>query len=139
MDYSYITRSLLGLGSPSNFRYDGAFAGSVHSENSASASIYHNVGDPAHVFLRSSTVTLTNFYLPGSTSGQGTVVDGLTYYVRNTAAKGSNAGDVYTIVVNGVNSAGAFVVVTLHEGEACHVVYNKGDNSWYLMSHLTAW
>jgi hypothetical protein len=139
MDYSYITRALLGLGSPSNFRYDGAFAGSVHSESSASTTIHHNVGDPTHVFLRSSTVTLTDFYLPGSTSAQGTLVDGLTYYIRNTAAKGASAGDEYSIKIHGINAGGAFVVVTLYEEEACHVVYNKGDSSWYLMSHLVAW
>ena len=139
MDYSYITRALLGLGTPSNFKYDGAFAGSVHSESSASASIYHSVGDPVHVFLRSSTVTVTDFYLPGNTNGQGTLVDGLTYYMRNTAAKGSAAGDNYSIRVHGVNAAGSFVMVTLYEEEACHVVYNKGDSSWYLMSHHHAW
>ena len=139
MDYSYITRALLGLGTPSNFRYDGAFAGSVHSENSASSTIHHNVGDPAHVFLRSSTIPLTNFYLPGSTNAQGTVVNGLTYFIRNTAPKGSSAGDNYTINVNGINNVGAILVVTLYEGEACHVVFNKPDSTWYLMSHLKAW
>ena len=138
-DFSYITRAMLGLGTPSNFKYDGAFAASVHSESSASASIYHAVGDPSHIFLRSSTTPLTDLYLPGYTNSQGVLVDGLTFYVKNTAPKGSSAGYNYSIKVRGTNSGGAFIMVTLYEQDGCHVVYNNGDSTWYIISHLDTW
>ncbi len=138
-DFSYITRALLGLGSPTNFRYDGAFAVSTHSENSAQATINYNVGQPSHIMLRSSTVPVTDLNLPGVTNAQGALVNGLSYFIKNTSPKGSASGDNYTIKVKVAQPGGVEVIVTLYEQEAAHVVYNAGDFTWQLMSHLTAW
>ena len=139
MSYSYITRALLGLTSPTNFRYDGSFAGSVYSESSATASLIYNIGQPAHIFLRSSTTAITDLTLPGVVGSAGIPVDGLQYWVRNTQPKGSSAGAIYSINVIVSSSGGARTIVTLYEEEAAHIIYNGAESEWYVLSHLTAW
>ena len=138
-DFSYITRALLGLGSPTNFRYDGGFAVSVLSQNSAMGTETIAVGDASHIFYSSTSVLSTELMMPGiSTSGN--LVDGLTYYVKNTRDKGSNAGDNYMINVNVSDpTLGTKVIVKLYEQDGAHIVYNNSDNTWQLVSHLSTW
>lgn len=139
-DYSYITRALLGLGSPTNFRYDGGFAGSVLSINAALANESISVGQPTHIFLSSVAVPVTELYMPGVVGGAGTVVEGLMYYIKNTRDKGANAGDNYTVNVHVTHpTTGSEIIVTLYEQDAGHIVYSQLDNTWHLVSHLNSW
>jgi hypothetical protein len=138
-DFSYITRALLGLGSPTNFRYDGGFAVSVLSQNSAMGTETIDVGDPSHIFFSSTSVLSTELQMPGIVGGGGTLVDGLTYYVKNTRDKGTLPGDNYMINVNVSDPTGTKVIVKLYEQDGAHVVYNSSDSTWQLVSHLSTW
>jgi len=111
----------------------------VYSESSATATLTYNIGQPSHIFLRSSTTAITDLTLPGIVSSAGVPVDGLQYWIRNAEPKGASAGDVYSINVIVSSSGGARTIVTLYEEEAVHIIYNGQDFEWYVLSHLTAW
>jgi len=139
-DFSYITRALLVLGSPTNFRYDGGFAVSVLSQNSALGSEVVTVGDPSHIFFSSTSVLSTELMMPGVVGGAGTLVDGLTYYIKNTRDKGTLAGDNYMINVHVTDPiVGSKIIVKLWEQDGAHVVYNNSDSTWQMVSHMSTW
>lgn len=139
-DFSYITRALLGIGTPSNFKYDGSFAASVFSQNAALASENISVGDPSHIFFSSTSVLTTELNLPGVGSAAGPVTNGLTYYIKNTREKGSNPGDNYTINVNVTDPVTTTRrAVQLYEQDCAKIVYDAGSSVWELVSHLQTW
>lgn len=139
-DFSYISRSLLGIGTPSNFKYDGSFAASVFSQNAALASENISVDDPSHIFFSSSSVLSTELNLPGVAGATGPVTNGLTYYIKNTRDKGTNRGDNYMINVNVTDpSAGVKTIIKLYEQDTAKIVYDAGTSTWQLVSHMNMW
>lgn len=137
-DYSYITRSLLGLGPNTNFRYKNGFAVGVNVETAASSTVYYNIVDPSHILMAGAGTT-TNIYLPGEIASQGSLVDGLFYTIKNIANKGGSAGANFTLYVKGKINNSTATVIELKEQDVATVVYSDSTNTWYILSHYSEW
>lgn len=137
-DYSYITRSLLGLGPHTNLRYKNGLAVGINVETAAPTTLYYKTTDPSHVFLDGATGA-TDLYLPGYNNSQGSLVDGLYYTIKNIAEKTGAAGSNYTVTVKGKIDNTLSDVVVLREQEAVTLVYSEATSTWYITSHYSEW
>ena len=137
-DYSYITRSLLGLGPNTSLRYKDGFAVGVNVETAAASTVYYNIDEPSHILLDGAGNT-TDLYLPGQTAGQGALVDGLFYTIKNISNKGAAAGANYTINVKGKINNVTSTVVSVREQETVTLVYSEDTSTWYILSHYSEW
>ena len=139
-DYSYITRALLGLGPSDNLRYRNGLAVGVKVETASPTSMYHNVEEPSHVFLDGQTTgTTTDLYLPGYNNGQGVLVDGVFYSIKNIASKPSSMGSNYIINVKGKIDNSTQTIIQLYEQDAVQLVYAEEMFTWYIISKYSEW
>lgn len=139
-DYSYITRALLGLGPSDNLRYRNGLAVGVKVETASPTNMYHNIEEGSHVFLDGQTVgSTTNLYLPGENSGQGTLVDGVYYSIKNIADLPSSKGSNYIINVKGKVNNTTQTIIQLYEQDAVQLVYTESLFTWYIISKYSEW